>query len=224
LTQTYRYAIAYKPYDVLSANRDRHGRPTLAQLGVPYELHPAGRLDLDSEGLLLLTDDGYLAHRITHPDFSHPKVYLVLVLGHPEAEALRQLREGVEIKFGITRPAGAEALANPPVLPPFPKPLASPEKTTWLRMTLYEGKKRQVKRMTAAVGHPTLRLARVAIGPLTLPPDLQPGQWRDLTPAERQALLAWVWPHGRPTRTRGKSTRTRRNSTREKRNLRPRRR
>ena len=110
LDQTYRYAIAYKPYDVLSANRDRHGRPTLAQLGVPYELHPAGRLDLDSEGLLLLTDDGHLAHRITHPDFNHPKTYLVLVLGHPDESALRQLREGVEIKFGVTRPAGAEIL------------------------------------------------------------------------------------------------------------------
>ena len=119
LAQSYRYAIAYKPYDVLSANRDRHGRPTLAQLGVPYELHPAGRLDLDSEGLLLLTDDGHLAHRITHPDFNHPKTYLVLVLGHPDESALQQLREGVEIKFGVTRPAGAEVLCKSAVAARF---------------------------------------------------------------------------------------------------------
>ena len=221
MAQTYRYAIAYKPYDVLSANRDRHGRPTLAQLGVPYELHPAGRLDLDSEGLLLLTDDGHLAHRITHPDFNHPKTYLVLVLGHPDERALRQLREGVEIKFGLTRPAGVEVLATPPALPPFPKPLASPEKTSWLRITLYEGKKRQIKRMTAAVGHPTLRLVRVSIGPVVLPPDIGPGQWRDLTPAERQALLTWVWPRGRPQRV---GTRPGRRSVRAKRASRQRRR
>lgn len=187
---------------MLSANWDRYGRPSLAQLGIPQNLHPAGRLDLDSEGLLLLTDDGHLLHRITHPDFNHPKTYLVLVLGHPRVTALQQLRDGVKIKFGVTRPADVEVLSSPPALPPFPKPLAAPEKTTWLRITLYEGRNRQIKRMTAAVEHPTLRLVRVAIGPLTLPPDLKPGQWRNLTYIERQALLAWVWPSGRSIRRR----------------------
>jgi 23S rRNA pseudouridine2457 synthase len=205
LTSSYRYAIAYKPYDVLCAHRDRHKGVALEQLGVPRNLHPAGRLDRDSEGLLLLTNDGHLFHRITHPDFNHPKTYLVLVLGHPTTEALQRLRQGIAIKLGITRPANVETLISPPALTPFPKPLAAPEKTTWLRMVLYEGKNRQIKRMTAAVEHPTLRLVRVAIGPLHLPSDLKPGQWRDLTPIERHTLLTWVWPNGRPANTRAAS-------------------
>lgn len=194
----YRYAIAYKPFDVLCAHRDRYNRPALGSLGIPQELHPAGRLDLDSEGLLLLTSDGPLQHRVTHPDFNHPKTYLVLVVGHPDVEVLQRLREGVETKLGVTRPADVEILHTSPSLPPFPKPLAAPAKTTWLRITLYEGKKRQIKRMTSAVELPIIRLVRVAIGPLTLPPDMEPGQWRDLTMIERQTLLNWVWPHGRP--------------------------
>jgi 23S rRNA pseudouridine2457 synthase len=200
LSQQYRYIITYKPDDVLCSRRDRYGRLTLDTLGIPEGVHPAGRLDLDSEGLLLLTDDGDFFHRITHPHFHHPKVYVVLVLGHPDDEALRRLREGVEIKYGLTRPADIEVLQSPPPLPPSPKPLPAPEKTSWLRIVLYEGKKRQIRRMTAAVEHPTLRLVRVAIGPLTLPADLQPGQWRDLTSTERKVLLNWVWPHGRPVK------------------------
>jgi len=195
---SFRYVIIYKPFNVVSARRDHLGRATLADMGAPRDLPAAGRLDRDSEGLLLLTDDGQLLHRITHPDFNHPKTYLVLVLGQPEAEALRLLREGVETKLGLTQPAGVEVLQSAPALPPFPQGLPPAEKTTWLRMTLYEGKNRQIKRMTAAVGHPTVRLARTAIGPLSLPPDLQPGQWRDLTADERRVLLDWVWPHGRP--------------------------
>lgn len=189
----YRYAIAYKPFDVLCANKDRYGRSALVDMGIPRTLHAAGRLDLDSEGLLLLTDDGPLLHRVTHPDFHHPKTYLALVVGQPEATVLQQLRDGVEIKDGVTRPADVEVLPSAPALPPFPKPLAAPSKTTWLRIVLYEGKKRQIKRMLSAVGLPIIRLVRVDIGPLTLPPDLEPGQWRDLTAAERQALLDWVW-------------------------------
>lgn len=189
----YRYAIAYKPFDVLCANKDRYGRSALVDMGIPRTLHAAGRLDLDSEGLLLLTDDGPLLHRVTHPDFHHPKTYLALVVGRPEATVLQQLRDGVEIKDGVTRPADVEVLPSAPALPPFPKPLAAPSKTTWLRIVLYEGKKRQIKRMLSAVGLPIIRLVRVDIGPLTLPPDLEPGQWRDLTAAERQALLDWVW-------------------------------
>jgi 23S rRNA pseudouridine2457 synthase len=154
-------------------------------------------LDFDSEGLLLLTDDGQTLHRLTHPDFSHAKTYLALVLGRPDADALETLRRGTEITLGTTRPADVEVLAGPPPLPPFPIPLPAPEKTSWLRMVLFEGMNRQVKRMTAAVGHPTVRLVRVAIGRLRLPPDLAPGQWRDLAPMERQVLLRDVWPHGR---------------------------
>jgi len=193
IAQAYRYAIAYKPFDVLCANKDRYGRPALVDLGIPRTLHAAGRLDLDSEGVLLLTDDGTLLHRVTHPDFNHPKTYLALVVGHPGTAVLQPLQDGVMLKDGLTRPAEVEVLPDAPLLPPFPKPLAAPAKTTWLRIVLYEGKKRQIKRMLSAVDLPILRLVRVAIGPLTLPPDLEPGQWRDLTAAERQTLLDWVW-------------------------------
>lgn len=195
----YRYAIAYKPFNVLSAHRDRHGHQTLQTLGLPPTLNPAGRLDLDSEGLLLLTDDGQTLHRLTHPDFHHTKTYIVQVLGHPDLQTLDRLRQGVEIKLGKTRPADVEELRTPPPVPPFPRPLPAPEKTTWLRMVLYEGMNRQIKRMTAAVGHPTVRLIRVGIGRLSLPPDLAPGQWRDLNGVERHILLDEVWPHGRGT-------------------------
>lgn len=189
-SRAHRYAIAYKPYRVLSKHyRDRQGRATLASLNVPGDLHPAGRLDFDSEGLLLLTDDGQTLHRLTHPDFSHAKTYLVLVLGHPGGDALQTLRQGTEIKLGITRPADVEVLAGTPPLPTFPDPLPSPEKTSWLRMVLFEGMNRQIKRMTAAVGHPTVRLVRVAIGRLRLPSDLAPGQWRDLTSVEERVLI-----------------------------------
>jgi 23S rRNA pseudouridine2457 synthase len=192
--QPYRYAIAYKPFDVLCANKDRYGRPALVDMGIPHTLHAAGRLDLDSEGLLLLTEDGALLHRVSHPDFNHPKTYLAAVVGQPEAAILQQLRDGMVLKDGITRPADVEVLPSAPTLPPFPKPLAAPAKTTWLRIVLYEGKKRQIKRMLSAARLPIIRLVRVAIGPLTLPPDLKPGQWRDLTAAERRTLLDWVWP------------------------------
>jgi 23S rRNA pseudouridine2457 synthase len=191
-TRAYRYAIAYKPFDVMCANKDRYGRPALIDMGIPRTLHAAGRLDLDSEGLLLLTDDGPLLHRVTHPDFHHPKTYLALIVGQPDAAVLQPLRDGVALKDGITRPADVEALPGAPALPPFPKPLPAPAKTTWLRIVLYEGKKRQIKRMLSAAGLPIFRLVRVAIGPLTLPPDLEPGQWRDLTTAERRVLLDWV--------------------------------
>ncbi|MGC9400439.1 MAG: pseudouridine synthase [Anaerolineae bacterium] len=189
-----RYVIAYKPYGVLCAPRDRLGRRTLTDLGIPVGLQPAGRLDLDSEGLVLATDDGPLIHRLTHPRYHHAKTYLALVVGQPTVETLERLRKGVEIKPGKTRPADVEALT----LPPFPKPLPAPEKTAWLRLVLYEGMNRQIKRMTAAVGLPLVRLVRVGLGPLQLPPDLTPGAWRDLTRAEERLLLDWIWPQGRP--------------------------
>ena len=194
----YQYGVAYKPYGVLSKHHgDALGRQTLSSLGIPTHLHPAGRLDLDSEGLLVLTDDGQTLHRLTHADHSHAKTYFVQVLGRPDVEALRHLREGVEITLGRTRPADVEVLAAAPPLPEAPLRLPSPEKTSWLRMVLHEGMNRQIKRMTAAVGHPTVRLVRVAIGRLTLPADLEPGSWRELNAVERQVLLADVWPRGR---------------------------
>lgn len=193
-----RYAMAYKPFGVLSYHKDRLGRQTLAAFGIPSELQPAGRLDLDSEGLLVLTNDGQTLHRLTHPDFSHTKTYFVLVLGEPDIEALNTLRTGVEITLGKTRPADVEILAGSPPLPDFPRPLPAESKTSWLRIVLQEGMNRQIKRMTAAVGHPTVRLVRVALGQLTLPPDLAPGEWRELNAVERRILLADVWPHGRP--------------------------
>lgn len=196
--KSFRYVVVYKPHGVLCAPRDRLGRRTLSTLGIPPNLKPAGRLDLDSEGLVLATDDGQLIHRLTHPRYHNPKTYLVLVLGQPSLEALSTLREGVEIVLGTTRPADVERLAAPPDLPSTPEPLPAPEKTTWLRMVLYEGMNRQIKRMTAAVDHPTVRLVRVGLGPLTLPRDLAPGEWRNLTNTERRLLLDWIWPEGHP--------------------------
>lgn len=194
----FRYAMAYKPFGVVSIHhKDPLGRDTLTSMGIPTHLHPAGRLDLDSEGLLVLTDDGQTLHRLTHPDYSHAKTYFVLVLGELDASALHLLRTGVEIKLGTTRPADVEILGGAPPLPDFPKGLPPAEKTTWLRMVLHEGMNRQIKRMTAAVGHPTVRLVRVALGRLTLPPDLAPGEWRDLNAVERKVLLADVWSKGR---------------------------
>jgi len=196
----YRYVIAYKPFGVLSTRqRSSVGHENLIDMGIPADLQPAGRLDLDSEGLLLLTNDGQTLHRLTHPDFSHTKIYAVLVLGQPGIEALTLLREGVQIKLGRTQPADVEILAGEPPLPPFLKPLPSPEKTSWLRIGLREGMNRQIKRMTAAVGHPTVRLVRVGIGRVALTADLIPGRWRDLSTAERNNLLADVWPRGRRT-------------------------
>ena len=185
----FRYFKLFKPYDVLTQFTDADGRATLKEYVPVPGVYPVGRLDRDSEGLLLLTDDGWLAHRLTDPRFEHPRTYLVQVERLPGPEALEALRRGVELKDGRTRPAGAEVLAGPPPLPDRPVPIRFRKNvpTAWLRLVLREGKNRQVRRMTAAVGHPTLRLVRVAIGPILLD-GLEPGQWRDLTPDERAAL------------------------------------
>jgi 23S rRNA pseudouridine2457 synthase len=152
-------------------------------------VYPVGRLDRDSEGLLLLTDDGRLAHRLTDPRFEHPRTYLVQVERIPPPEALEALRRGVVLADGPTRPADVVLLDDPPALPDRPVPIRFRKNvaTAWLRLTIREGRNRQVRRMTASVGHPTLRLIRVALGPITLG-DLMPGQWRDLTADEVEAL------------------------------------
>jgi 23S rRNA pseudouridine2457 synthase len=152
-------------------------------------VYPAGRLDYDSEGLLLLTTDGKLAHRITHPRHKLKKLYLVQVENIPDQAALQQLKRGVLVKGKLTRPAEVELLPEEPQLFERFPPIRSRNNipTAWLKITLQEGRKRQVRRMTAAVGHPTLRLVRIAIGPITLA-DLAPGQWRDLTRIELATL------------------------------------
>jgi 23S rRNA pseudouridine2457 synthase len=191
-----RYLLVYKPYGVLCSFTDpeyeRGGeerRPTLADLVDVPGVYPAGRLDLDSEGLLLLTSDGWLIHRLTHPSYRHPKEYWVQVERRPDAEALAALRRGVIIKGRRTAPAQVNLLAAKPDLPPRAPPIRYRKTvpTCWLSIVLTEGRKRQVRRMTAAVGHPTLRLVRVAIGPLGLG-SLQPGQWRGVSPDELLAL------------------------------------
>ena len=180
------YLVFYKPYGVLTAFTDEEGRETLkSYINVP-DVYPAGRLDLDSEGLLLLTNDGTMAHRLTDPSFNHPKTYLVQVEGSPTAEAISKLESGVEVKGQKTRRARVMVVPEPE-LPPRPKPVTPHGPTSWLRIVLYEGKKRQVRHMTAAVGLPTLRLVRVAIGPIAIN-ELQPGEWRYLNRAEVDAL------------------------------------
>jgi 23S rRNA pseudouridine2457 synthase len=168
---------------------DPEGRPTVGNYVDVPDVYAAGRLDYDSEGLLLLTSDGKLAHHITHPRHHLKKVYLAQVENIPSVEALSQLRHGVLIKGERTRLAKIELLAKEPHLFPRSVPIRYRQDipTAWLKITLQEGRKRQVRRMTAAVGHPTLRLVRIAIGPIFLG-HLQPGQWRDLTPGELKAL------------------------------------
>jgi len=179
----------FKPYDVLTQFTDESGRATLKRFIPLPGLYPVGRLDRDSEGLLLLTDDGRLAHRLTDPRHEHPKTYLAQVERVPTAEAVEALRRGVVLNDGPTRPAGAELLDGPPDLPERPVPIRFRKNvpTAWLRLTIREGRNRQVRRMTAAVGFPTLRLVREAVGPIRLG-DLAPGEWRDLTADERRAL------------------------------------
>lgn len=171
-----------KPYGVLPCFTDPGGRPTLADYIDLPGVYAAGRLDLDSEGLLLLTSDGTLAHHITDPQHKLPKLYLAQVERIPTEEALEQLRKGVLLDGRQTRPAEVCLLADAPQLPDRPVPIRFRKTvpTAWVEITLREGLNRQVRRMTAAVGHPTLRLVRVAIGPILLG-DLSPGQWRKLT-------------------------------------------
>ncbi len=165
------YYLLNKPRGVVTTAKDTHGRPTVVEL-VPSDprVFPVGRLDVDTEGLLLLTNDGDLAHRISHPSHGIDKEYLAHVRGRVSAGALRQLRDGVELDDGMTAPAQASQ-PNPGVL----------------RITIHEGRNRQVRRMCEAVGHPVLRLVRTRIGPIS-DRSLRPGDWRELSTGERKAL------------------------------------
>lgn len=158
-----------KPFGVLSQFTDGDNRPTLAQYIKLPNVYPAGRLDHDSEGLLLLTDDGDLQHHISHPAHKQPKTYWVQVEGAPNSYALAKLRLGVELNDGMTQPAEVRLIPTPKLwerVPPIRERANIP--TQWLELVITEGRNRQVRRMTAAVGHPTLRLVRVKIGDWTL--------------------------------------------------------
>lgn len=198
-----------KPYLVLSQFTDNEGRKTLADFIDQPGIYPAGRLDYDSEGLLLLTDDGRLQHRIASPDMKLAKTYVIQVEGEVTDEALKQLRQGVELKDGLTRPAKARRIDDPgfaPRVPPVRERKTIP--TSWIELVISEGKNRQVRRMSAAVGFPTLRLIRTRIGDWNLE-GIEEGQYQEIQvnlPAEP------VKKNKRPNMT-GKSGSQNRNST-----------
>ncbi|MDA0267131.1 MAG: pseudouridine synthase [Cyanobacteria bacterium] len=180
----------HKPYDVLSQFTDRQGERLTLKDYIPVGgVYPVGRLDRDSEGLMLLSNHGLLQNRLSDPAQGHPRTYWVQVERIPSPETLAALAAGVMVQGKLTRPAQVQYLPSEPVLPPRVPPIRERKTvpTCWLELTLREGRNRQVRRMTAAVGHPTLRLVRVQIGPLQLA-DLPPGQWRSLRGAELQAL------------------------------------
>jgi len=209
------YFKVHKPRDVLSdIGGDARGRQTVADLLPPTtrRVFPVGRLDLNSEGLVLLTDDGELAHKLTHPRFEHPKTYYVLVEARPSGAALHELRTGVELPDGYKTAAAQVEIAER-----LPRDLnLGPGRTAgcWLEIVLHEGKKRQIRHMTAAVGHPTLRLVRWAIGPLVLG-DLPVGDSTVLARREVTALRTFVrQPRVQKKRTAQRTSRAQRNGHR----------
>ncbi|MGK7913629.1 MAG: pseudouridine synthase [Synechococcus sp.] len=229
-----RYLLFNKPYGVLTqftdtavpstdpqANAVTHqsARPTLKQFIDVPDVYPVGRLDRDSEGLLLLTDDGRLASRLIHPKYGHERTYWAQVEGIPTETVIQQLQKGVVIKGYKTQPARVRAIADPH-LPERAVPIRYRKSipTSWLELCLTEGKNRQVRRMTAAVGYPTLRLVRAKLAFLSLG-TIESGQWRDLTSAELRRLKELVGQRrgdrqpkgerkqlGRPKRRRSRST------------------
>src|SRR5512146_622120 len=178
-----------KPYDVLPSFTDPEGRSTLADYIDLPGVYAAGRLDRDSEGLMLLTSDGTLAHRITDPTHKLPKVYWVQIERIPGEEAVNRLRRGVMLSGRRTKPAEVRLLAHAAAIPDRPVPIRFRKNvpTAWLKLTIHEGMNRQVRRMTAAVGYPTLRLVRIAIGPVEIG-DLPVGRWRELSDEEGRSL------------------------------------
>jgi pseudouridine synthase len=176
IEQAFTYVALYKPRDVLSAERDDSGRNQTVRDLVPLSghLYPVGRLDLNSEGLILLTNDGELANVLTHPRYEHPKEYRVDVEGHPDDETLDRWRRGLFLDGRRTAPADVAVIGHK-------------KDHTRLRVVLREGRKRQIRRIAAKLGHPVRRLVRVGIGPVQLG-DLKPGEWRHLTGRELEKL------------------------------------
>jgi 23S rRNA pseudouridine2457 synthase len=191
------YILFSKPFGVLSQFTNQAGYRSLREFGpFPLDVYPVGRLDADSEGLLLLTNDNRIKHRLLDPSFEHPRTYWVQIEGVPTEEALQRLRNGVDIENSRTKPAEAKILIPPPVVPPRLKPIRFRKNipTAWIELTLREGRNRQVRKMTAAVGFPTLRLLRVAISFLKID-GLKPGEFRILTPDEINKLTDIVIRH-----------------------------
>ena len=186
-----RYILLNKPYEVLTQFTDEHGRATLKNFVPVPGIYPVGRLDFDSEGLLLLTDDKALQHRLSDPKFKVPKTYWAQVEGNVSEEALEKLRRGMILKEGRTAPARAEVLTEPAELWERSTPIRfrASIPTSWLQITISQGMNRQVRKMCAAVGLPCLRLIRANIDELRLA-ELAPGQWRELTPEESRKMKA----------------------------------
>jgi 23S rRNA pseudouridine2457 synthase len=187
----------HKPYGVLSQFQSGDARHrTLAGFGLPPRVNPIGRLDADSEGLLLLSDEAALNERLLHPRHAHAREYWVEVEGIPAPGALKELEKGVVVQGRRTLPCRARVIEPAPSIAPRVPPIRVRKSipTCWIAIELVEGKNRQIRRMTAAVGHPTLRLLRVSIGAFELD-DLAPGEWRELSPADRAGVLAT--PSGR---------------------------
>lgn len=184
--------LLHKPYGVLSQfTPEEPGQRTLAEFGLPPGVYPIGRLDRDSEGMLLLSDEKALVDRLLHPRHGHPRTYAALVERIPEEAALERLRRGVPLDGRPTRPCRVWMPDPQPVFPPRDPPVrfrkSVPDR--WIFLELTEGRNRQVRRVCAAVGHPVLRLIRVKTGALDLG-DLPPGEWRELSPAERRKVLS----------------------------------
>jgi 23S rRNA pseudouridine2457 synthase len=184
------FILFNKPFGVLSQFTPEHNHGTLKDYGTfPADVYPVGRLDADSEGLLLLTNDNAVKHRMTDPKFEHSRTYLVQVERVPDLQALETLSVGVMIEGKRTKPAGVRLLEIEPNIPQRPVPIRFRKNvpTAWLEITLREGRNRQVRKMTAAVGHPTLRLMRIRIGVLSIG-DLEPGTSRELSTKEIEGL------------------------------------
>lgn len=194
ITKKKRYFALYKPYGVICQFSPMADKVTLAQFGpFPKDVYPAGRLDTDSEGLVLLTNDGALKHTLLEPRYGHRRTYLVQVEGLPEESDIEKLRRGVVIESKKTRSAEVRRLDAEPGLPPRSVPIRYRKSipTSWIEIVLREGRNRQVRKMTAAVGHPALRLVRTAIEDLALE-GLNPGESRELSSAEIRKLLRLV--------------------------------